>query len=382
MISKIQDKRLPAIGFFNAEAPAGCLQQMSVSHHLDTIIAGCDIAVWALEVNTMRVNVCETFKRLLSLTEKENYLFVELFRMIDSANRESFIKNIRISCASPDAFNFDFMLRDQSELGYRWFKLSGRAYSQALNHKGNYMGTLTDITAAKTKEIWNNDRLALLSHELKGPLSVIRLYLQRAGKINSQTTILDAALFLTKADDQVSAMAELMDDFLSFSTAGYIKMKLSYECFDIASIVDDLVVQMRMKHPGYQFVAKIPSAINIRADKRKIVQVIQNYLSNAVKYSSKNSLIEVKCKRNNGCTVLCVSDTGLGIQPEFQEKVFERYYRTPGTHAEGFGLGLYLVKEIISEHGGKVWVESTINKGSDFYFSIPQSSNNFKSSIS
>jgi len=240
------------------------------------------------------------------------------------------------------------------------------------DHKGNYRGTLTDITVAKSKELWNNDRLALLSHELKGPLSVIRLYLQRAGKINAQTGILDAAFFLTKADEQVSAMAVLMDSFLSFATAGNTKMKFLYEWFDIASVVNDLIAQMQMKHPGNQFIANVPS-IHLRADKGKIIQVIQNYLSNAVKYSPKNSCIEIKCEERNGCIMFCVTDRGMGIEQALLGKVFERYYRTPGTTADGFGLGLYLVSEIITGHGGKVWVESIINKGSDFYFHIPQS---------
>lgn len=360
--------------------PVRQVQQVTASYGLEQIIAGSDIAIWSLDVNTMQVNVCETFNRLLLLTEKNNYSFAELFRMIDRSSRDSFIKDIKAGCASMGPFALEFMLKDQSELGYRWFKLSGKAYSQTSAHKSNYMGTLTDITAAKTKEIWNNDRLALLGHELKGPLSVIRLYLQRAAKINAQTSIQDASLFLTKADDQVSAMSVLMDDLLSFSTAGNAKLKLSYECFDIASVVDDIIVQMQMKHPGYQFIGKVPSSINIRADKRKIIQVIQNYLTNAVKYSPKNSCIEITCKKSKGDTLFCVKDTGMGIKPEFQEKVFERYYRTLGTHADGFGLGLYLVREIISAHRGNVWVESTINKGSDFYFSIPQSSNSFKSS--
>ena len=382
MIADIQNKSFPAIDFSRAKTSVWNHHQAISSPSLNAVIAGSDIAVWTLDVHTMRVNVCDTFKRLLSLAESQHYLFADLFRMIDSSNRGSFIKEIRTGCASPAAFTLELMLKNHAGSGKRWFKLSVNTYGQTADHKGNYMGTLTDITAAKTKELWNNDRLALLSHELKGPLSVIRLYLQRAGKINSQTTIQDAAFFLTKADDQVSAMAALMDDFLSFATVGNTKMKLSYEWFDIASVTEDLMVQMQMKHPGYRFVAHVPSSLKIRADKRKIVQVIQNYLSNAVKYSPKNSCIEVKCKESNGCLVLCVTDAGIGIEPALQEKVFERYYRTPGTSADGFGLGLYLVKEIITEHGGKVWVESTINKGSDFYFLIPQSFSNLKPSLS
>lgn len=371
----IQNQRLLTEGFIPQDSESVQSPQMINNCSLDEIIAGSDIAIWALDVKTMRVNVCATFKRMLTLPEKNDYPFAELFRHVDCSNRNTVLKDIRVACDSPDTFTIEFMVKEQSGINCRWFKLTGKAYGQRGERREAFMGTLTDITEAKIKEIWNNDRLALLSHELKGPLSVIKLYLQRACKITADQKVKDAVLFLNRADDQVSAMALLMDDFLSFSTIGNTKMKLFYECFDLATIVDDIIVQMQLKHPGCQFVIKVPSSINIRADKRKVTQVILNYLSNAVKYSSENSRIEIKCRNKNGYMVMSVTDDGIGIDPEFHQKVFERYYRTPGTRADGFGLGLYLVKEIVTGHGGKVWVDSEVNKGSTFCFSLPHSVN-------
>jgi nitrogen fixation/metabolism regulation signal transduction histidine kinase len=373
----IQNQRSLTEGFIPENPEPLQSPQMINNYSLEEIIAGSDIAIWAFDVKTMRVNICATFKRMLTLPEKNDYPFVELFRQVDSSNRNSVLKDIRAACDSPNTFSIEFMVKERSGINCRWFKLTGKAYGQRGEWREAFMGTLTDITEAKIKEIWNNDRLALLSHELKGPLSVIRLYLQRAGKITADQKVEDAALFLSRADDQVSAMTLLMDDFLSFSTIGNAKMKLFYECFDVATIVDDIIIQMQLKHPGYQFVIKVPSSINIRADKRKITQVILNYLSNAVKYSSENSRIEIKCRKKNRDMIMSVTDHGIGIDPEFHQKVFERYYRTPGTRADGFGLGLYLVKEIVKGHGGNVWVDSEVNKGSTFCFSLPQSVNTY-----
>jgi two-component system CheB/CheR fusion protein len=246
--------------------------------------------------------------------------------------------------------------------------VTGKAYDQPNQPGGMYMGTISDITEAKKRELWNNDRLALLSHELKGPLSVIKLYVQRASKISTEKGVKDASLFLDKADEQVSRMALLMDDFLSFSTIGNTKMKLSFESFDMVKLLYDLIAQMQLKHAEYQFSLKVTSLVKIKADKRKITEVILNYLSNAVKYSQVNSRIEVKCMMGNDQVKIAVTDNGVGISPAFHERVFDRYYRTPGTNVDGFGLGLYLVKEIINQHGGRVWVESEINKGASFYF--------------
>lgn len=343
----------------------------SINDSLNIIMSGSGIGVWSLDAKTMQINVCTTFKLLLGLPDKSSYPFAELFSKVGFSCRNTVLQNLKSACTQAGTFAIEFMVNEQGS----WFKLTGKVYDQGDDKRGMYMGTLTDITEAKTKEIWNNDRLALLSHELKGPLSVIKLYVQRAYKISADKNVKDAALFLNKADDQVNMMALLMDDFLSLASVANAKMELAYEWFDIATLVDDIIAQMQLRHPGYQFVSKVLSTINMKADKRKITQVILNYLSNAVKYSAENSRIEIKCHNQNGEIKLAVKDSGIGIDADHQQKVFDRYYRTPGTCADGFGLGLYLVKEIIDAHGGKVWVQSMINQGSTFYFSVPVSIN-------
>lgn len=353
----------------NTQQAAHVAQQGNI-YSLDAIIAGTGIGVWALDVDTLQFKVCPTFKSLLRLPHRDAYNFADLLRTIAFSCRKKVIKEIKNVCSSGARVAIEFMVAGECAIDSKWFKITGKSYGQFDDQQGTYMGILTDITEEKTKEIWNNDRLALLSHELKGPLSTIRLYLQRACKISIDKNVGDAAIFMDKADEQVSAMSMLMDDFLSYSTVGNTRMTLCYEWFDISLLVSDIAGQMQLKQPGYTFVIAVSSQ-HIRADKRKITQVILNYLTNAVKYSPKGSCIRVECCLESGELKMMVKDKGIGINPAYHEKVFDRYYRTPGTRAEGFGLGLYLVKEIISQHGGKVWVESSLDKGSSFYFSLP-----------
>lgn len=350
----------------------------NLNDNLETIMSNSGIGVWSLNSKTMQINVCATFKRLLGLPDKSSYQFAELFRKVHFLSRDIVLHDLRSACNRTGTLAIEFLVKEQHSKRDNWFKLTGKIYERGDDERGVYMGTLTDITETKTKEIWNNDRLALPSHELKGPLSVIKLYVQRAYKISADENLKDAALFLNKADDQVNMMALLMDDFLTSATVTNAKMALAYEWFDVAKLVGDLIAQMQLKHPGYQLISKVSSTINMKADKRKITQVILNYLSNAVKYSPENSRIEIKCQKQHGKIKFAVKDYGIGINSDHQQKVFDRYYRTPGSNADGFGLGLYLVKEIINQHGGEVWVESLINQGSTFYFSIPASINTFK----
>ena len=113
-----------------------------------------------------------------------------------------------------------------------------------------------------------------------------------------------------------------------------------------------------------------PTMVN--ADRDKIGQVVNNLISNAVKYSRTGSTIQIACVTVDGRAQVSVKDEGMGISPEHVSQLFQRYYRVDnGNHISGFGIGLYLSSEIIDRHEGKIWVESEPGKGSTFYFSLP-----------
>jgi signal transduction histidine kinase len=110
----------------------------------------------------------------------------------------------------------------------------------------------------------------------------------------------------------------------------------------------------------------------VTADKSRISQVFSNYLLNAIKYSPGRDKVVVEVLLENGNVVVCVTDFGKGIPADEIDHLFERYYRAEKTNSvEGLGLGLFLSKQIIDAHNGRVWVTSEENKGSTFYFSIP-----------
>jgi signal transduction histidine kinase len=113
-----------------------------------------------------------------------------------------------------------------------------------------------------------------------------------------------------------------------------------------------------------------PTLVN--ADHDKIGQVINNFISNAVKYSKADTTIQVSCIQVNGFTQVSVTDEGMGINKDDISKLFERYFRVDNNNKiSGFGIGLYLSAEIIERHQGKIWAESEPGKGSIFYFTLP-----------
>src|SRR5690606_22172877 len=112
----------------------------------------------------------------------------------------------------------------------------------------------------------------------------------------------------------------------------------------------------------------------VRADKLRIYQVLTNFITNAVKYSPEGSDIEISVKQENKRIVLGVKDSGVGISKQDQIRIFERFFQATNDSKNGvisLGMGLYISKQIINEHGGKIWVKSKKGAGSTFYFNLP-----------
>ena len=112
----------------------------------------------------------------------------------------------------------------------------------------------------------------------------------------------------------------------------------------------------------------------VLVDRDKIKQVLVNLVDNAIKYTNEGGRIKVKCFAKDGEIITQVSDTGIGIKPEMLPRIFEKFQQATGSYLKdnkGSGLGLFIVKSLIEIHKGKVWVESELNKGSKFTFTLP-----------
>jgi signal transduction histidine kinase len=109
----------------------------------------------------------------------------------------------------------------------------------------------------------------------------------------------------------------------------------------------------------------------IKADAEKTTWVLNNFLTNAIKYASEGSEIRIVATDTTGSVQISVQDNGPGIAKEYQSRLFERYFQVPGSKAKGSGLGLAISKEFITAQKGKIWVDSTIGQGSTFSFSLP-----------
>ncbi|MEE1944565.1 PAS domain S-box protein [Pedobacter sp. KR3-3] len=228
-----------------------------------------------------------------------------------------------------------------------------------------------DITEKKQEDQRKNDFMAIVSHELKTPLTSIKTYiqlLQARAKKNPDDFTISA---LDKADVQIKKMTNMIHDFLNLSRLEEGGMPLNKTKFSLSELLEELIFDARMLFPGHEIALQLDRDSSIFADRDKIGQVMLNLLGNAAKYSGAESLIKVSVETGAGKTKISVSDQGMGIMPADQQKLFERFYRVHALHSSnisGFGIGLYLVSEILKLHNSEIKVQSEPGVGSTFYF--------------
>jgi signal transduction histidine kinase len=224
-----------------------------------------------------------------------------------------------------------------------------------------------------------DDFLSIASHELRTPLTPIRLTVQslrRKGQSLSTALPRGLATQLETMDRQVGRLDTLINELLDVSRITVGRMDLELSEFDLGALVREVVArfQQELDWGGYTITVSLGDGLVGRWDRLRLDQVISNILSNAMKYGGDRKLIEIGASEASGGGIeLWIRDHGLGISPEDQERIFERFERLISVrHFGGFGLGLWIVRQIAEAHGGRVRVDSVAGQGSTFTVEVPR----------
>jgi two-component system sensor histidine kinase VicK len=248
---------------------------------------------------------------------------------------------------------------------------------ERVDHFGRIIGVskiARDITDKKLEEQRKNDFIAIVSHELKTPLTSMRSYVQLALAKAVERADTFSEKLLLRAETQTRKMTTLIHDFLNLSRLEEGKMALNLSEFSLSELMEEVLGDTLAIISSHQIKYEPCTDVAITADREKIGQVLTNLLGNAVKYSPEGTTIRVRCDFGEGHVALSVIDQGHGIAAADQARLFERFYRVNDErqyHVPGFGIGLYLVSEILKLHGGEISVQSEPGKGSAFSFSLP-----------
>jgi two-component system CheB/CheR fusion protein len=215
--------------------------------------------------------------------------------------------------------------------------------------------------------------MSIASHELKTPITSMKASLQVLERFTKDS---DEARkmhpFIFNANKQVNRLTDLVKDLLDVTKIQSGKLQLKKQPFLLNELVKEVVADNAQALPQQYVIENLPDTY-VNADSTRIYQVIENFLSNAAKYSSSAGRVVIWSEADDKNVKVCVQDFGAGIPSNKIPYLFDRFYRIEETRytVQGLGLGLYICKEIIENHGGKIGAESEVGKGSTFWFSLP-----------
>jgi signal transduction histidine kinase len=222
-----------------------------------------------------------------------------------------------------------------------------------------------------------NEILGMAAHDLRNPLSAIQGYGELLRDTEAVLSTTERSEIIERIGLLSTSMLRLVSDLLDISAIEAGKLNLNLQETDLVHLVQANVavnsLLARRKRVALVFHNHGPASV-ARVDWTKMEQVLDNLISNAIKFSPAGAQVTVRLYQDDGAAVIAVCDEGPGIPAEERDKLFRPFYRagTQGTCGEpSTGLGLAIVRRIVEAHGGRVWVESEINKGSTFYVSVP-----------
>jgi len=274
------------------------------------------------------------------------------------------------------AYDERIEVRRRDELG-----LLAGAFNRMAERLQELIGGLERTVAVRTAQLESASRhksefLANMSHELRTPLNAIIGFTQVLqqklfGEVNDKQEE-----YLGDINSSANHLLELINDVLDLSKVEAGQVELDVEQFSLREALERGVAMIRERasKDGVGVQLELDPGVDlVDGDERRIRQVVFNLLSNAVKFTPVGGNVDISSARLDGDVYVSIADTGPGIAPEDQERIFEEFQQTElgAEEREGTGLGLALSKKLIELHGGRIWVESEPGKGSKFTFTLP-----------
>ncbi len=233
-----------------------------------------------------------------------------------------------------------------------------------------------DVAERRRLEAERAHLLSVVSHELKTPLTSVKLRGQLLARYLSRGDIEQAVAFVDQLEEDVERLNRLVNDLLDAARIERGRIDLALKPYELKAMCLS-AAREQAEATGRTVTVDVPEGdVRVKADGPRIQQVLVNLLSNALKYSPPERPVSLSLSVGDGLARIAVRDEGQGVPPESIPHLFDRFYRVPGVLVQsgagvGLGLGLYICKTIIERHGGTIDVDSRVGEGSTFWFTLP-----------
>ncbi|MBD8083042.1 PAS domain-containing sensor histidine kinase [Chryseobacterium caseinilyticum] len=316
-------------------------------------------------------------KTWFGLSSEENIDLSVALDVIISEDRDRVTEAITNSLGkdSDGHYFIEYKIQNKTDQKVRLLQANGRVFFDKDGNPLSLNGTLRDITEQKKEDQRKDDFMGMVSHELKTPLTSLKAYLQMIQRIGANEDSSKQQNMLEKSLKQVDYMNGMINGFLNVSRLDSAQMHIEKTVFDFELLFAEIEDEVLSTTQNRNFIFKSSGQKLILADRGKISQVLHNLIGNSVKYSPAGSPIIIEYSDLGANRLkITVTDHGIGIPEADQHRIFDRYYRVKDESSRsiaGFGIGLYLCKEIIELHNGQIQVQSFKDYGTTFSVIIP-----------
>jgi signal transduction histidine kinase len=233
---------------------------------------------------------------------------------------------------------------------------------------------IASLEAKRRLDSLQDDFIATISHELLTPLGFIKGYATTLLRDDAAWEAETQREFLTIIDEEADRLRELIDNLMDSSRLQAGTLNMTFQLLRLDTLVREITMRARSHHDDLKIevITQTPG-MEINADPTRIAQVFDNIIGNAVKYAP-GSPITITVDQHQNMARIAIQDSGPGIPAKNLENIFQRFYRLPehSNSVRGTGLGLYICRNIIEAHGGKIIAESTVGEGTTFYIYLPK----------
>lgn len=247
-------------------------------------------------------------------------------------------------------------------------------WAAALIERRDLQEARAELDSVQRQMRLQDDFVSTISHELRTPLGFIKGYSTSLLRQDANWDEETKQEFLTIIDEETDRLARLIEDMLESARLQSRTLQFKFTPLRVDALIRDVAQRVQTHHPALKIDIVSGALPPILGDSLRLSQVFENLFSNAIKYAP-GSDISIDMKTSGGKVLIAFKDHGEGIPEDYLPFLFERFYRVPGERTvTGTGLGLYICKQIVMAHHGKIWVESELNQGTTFYLEVPASS--------